>query len=181
MSASLTRAQFKGKPPKFIIKGKLKPEHRAFVDEIVWNGLTRPAAASVIGITDAWARALMNSPQVITYMNEQLEVRRKGERPRNFHRLTEIRDQNDNKAAAVAAIKVLEQIDDDASRAGPGARDIRPGFVVQINVGSQPVSASQTAKPLELQATALNDELNERHEPGTVLWLDGRSDDEAKA
>jgi len=63
-------------------------------------------------------------------------VLRSGERPKNIHRLCEIRDAADN-MPAVNAIKALEQIDAEAI-GRPNAAAQTPGVVVRIINVTQP-------------------------------------------
>jgi hypothetical protein len=76
-------------------------------------------------------------------------VLRAGERAQNLHRLADLRDQDDNRAAAVKAIQVLEELDS-AAIARP-ASQTSPGVVLRIvNVTSVPPGPSsfRLARPL---------------------------------
>lgn len=172
-------------PNKFIAK-RLTQAGRDLVQALVFDGIPLTSIHEHLGISRSWARALAASPPVIAHMHEQLDVRRKAERPRNFHRLTELRDQDDNKAAAVSAIKVLEQIEDSRASGGHGERVVTPGYVIQVNVNSQDggpnpgryrgATVEATANPLISQADDVNDQLTSDDE--VVLWIDGRGEGE---
>jgi hypothetical protein len=60
-------------------------------------------------------------------------VLRTGERARNIQRLTEIRDQDSNMAAAVTAVKVLEDVSDATRRGTNVSINITPGVVVDLS------------------------------------------------
>ena len=57
----------------------------------------------------------------------ELGVLRESGRAKTFHRLEALRDQDDNRAAAVKACQVLEQFGDEALSGPPGI-PVQPGF-----------------------------------------------------
>ena len=76
----------------------------------------------------------------------RLSVLRESERPKTFHRLCDLRDQNENKNAAVAAAKVLEQISD-AEVAKP-SNAVSPGVTIVIrHARADDVPIDVTPKP----------------------------------
>jgi len=170
----------RAKPTKTVVAKRLTKVGRQFVELMVWEGMNRVQAATKLGISASWSYSLLASPTVNDYMRQQLDVRRKGEAPRNLARLTELRDQDENKAAAVSAIKVLEQITDEATRAGGADRNLMPGFIVRVNVNNGPVSprVGETidAKPLIEHASAVNDQLSVGLDD--VYWIDGTGEGE---
>jgi hypothetical protein len=122
---------------KLVVSGRLK----SAIDRMVWNGDHRGAAATHAGMTDHGVREALRKPHVKAYYREQLEMLRLSERPRNIHRLAEIRDAANN-MPAVNAIKLLEQIDDDAPAAG---RQTVPGLVIYV--------AATEAQPVTIDVT----------------------------
>jgi hypothetical protein len=116
---------------------------KAAIDAIVFDRCSRQEACERAGLTERALYLALAKVEVATYWNGQIEVLRRGERAKNLHRLTDIRDQNSNPAAAVKAVQVLEAVPDDVRRA-PGA--IQPGLVIIVNspagsqqIGSKPV------------------------------------------
>jgi hypothetical protein len=108
------------------VTGKLK----IAVEAMVWEGLKRPDAAGRAEMTDQGLRAAMRKGHVLAYYRRELGALREGERARNVHRLVELRDQDENRNAAVKAVQVLEQTDPEAvRRAGDGTS---PGIVIRI-------------------------------------------------
>ena len=58
---------------------------------MVWQAKRRADAAKLAGMTDKSLRSALRKAHVMAYYNGELEVLRAGERPRNIHRLAEIR------------------------------------------------------------------------------------------
>jgi hypothetical protein len=82
----------------------------------------------------------------------------------NILRLAELRDQDDNKMAAIGAIKVLEQIDDDP--ASNATRNHAPGVVIVIGSGASVTAPQRSidAKPLNINDAGREPELIEPEE-----------------
>jgi hypothetical protein len=131
VSGSAANLPAKPKPhqksePKLVVNGK----NRAAIDAMVWEGLTRKAAAEKAGLKDHALYVALTKPHVKAYYLAQLDVLRTSERARNIHTLAEVRDQTSNQMARVQAVKALEQLSDDP--VGSAAQSQSPGVVVQI-------------------------------------------------
>ena len=63
---------------------------------------------------------------------------RAGERAQNLHRLADLRDQDDNRAAAVKAIQVLEELD--ALSIARPAGQTSPGIVIKFVTMAPPAT-----------------------------------------
>jgi hypothetical protein len=112
---------------------------RAALTAMVWQGARRAEAAKISGMTDHSLRAALRKPHVKAWYLAELGVLRESERPKTFHRLTELRDQDENKNAAVAAAKALEQISDEQMMR-PNAAAATPGVVLRlITITQSPV------------------------------------------
>jgi hypothetical protein len=109
---------------------------------MVWSGARRADAAKTAGMTDHSLRAALRKPHVIGFYRSELGVLRESGRARIFHRLEALAEQDDNKAAAVKACQVLEQIADDPVKSGSRGGSTQPGFVIQI-VNAPAVPAPQ--------------------------------------
>src|ERR1035441_1202655 len=108
------------------VTGKL----RIAVEAMVWEGSKRKDAAARAGMTDHGLRSAMRKGHVLAYYRRELGALREGERARNVHRLVELREQDENRNAAVKAIQVLEMTDPEAvRRVGDGTS---PGIVIRI-------------------------------------------------
>ncbi|CCE06447.1 hypothetical protein BRAS3843_1730016 [Bradyrhizobium sp. STM 3843] len=116
--------------------GQVTGRLRTAILAMVWEGARRAQAAEKAKMTDHSLRAALKKPHVLAFMNAELRVLRESERPKTIHRLTELRDQDRNANAAVAACKALEQISD-AEAAKPGSNTLpqAPGLVVILNAG----------------------------------------------
>ena len=93
--------------------GKVTGRLRAALLDMVWIGSRRDDAAQANGMTVHGLREALRKPHVKAFYLGELGVLRESERPKTFHRLCELRDQNSNANAAVSAAKVLEQISDE--------------------------------------------------------------------
>jgi hypothetical protein len=112
---------------------------RKAIELMVWEGHRRDDAAKAAGMLPKSLYNAFRKHHVRQYYREQLEVLRTSERARNIHALVRIRDQDENKIAAVAAVKALENIsDEDTSLAG--SRQFTPGLVVVIEAGPSRVA-----------------------------------------
>jgi hypothetical protein len=80
---------------------------------MVWKGSRRDDAAKANSMSIHGLREALRKPHVKAFYLAELGVLRESERPKTFHRLCSLRDQDENKNAAVAAAKALEQISDE--------------------------------------------------------------------
>jgi hypothetical protein len=81
-------------------------------------------------MTDHSLREALRKPHVKAFYLAELGDLRESERPRTFHRLVELRDQDENRNAAVAAAKTLEAVSDEQQTRSVGAE--QPGVVIRI-------------------------------------------------
>jgi hypothetical protein len=93
--------------------GKVTGRLRAALLDMVWIGSRRDDAAKANGMSVHGLREALRKPHVKAFYLGELGVLRESERPKTFHRLCDLRDQDENKNAAVAAAKALEQISDE--------------------------------------------------------------------
>jgi hypothetical protein len=84
-------------------------------------------------------------PHVKAFYLAELGVLRESERPKTFHRLCDLRDQDENKNAAVAAAKALEQISDIEVARPSNAPS--PGVTIRI-INQAPAPIDITPRPL---------------------------------
>ena len=114
---------------------------RTAIDAMLYDRCTRAQACEKAGFTERALYLALEKSEVAEYFNRGLQVLRAGERAQNLHRLADLRDQDDNRAAAVKAIQVLEQLDAEAVARPAGQQT--PGIVLRIlNVTSTPVGPS---------------------------------------
>lgn len=122
----------------------LTPKRRALVEAMVWKGLPAAAAAREAGMSERNARFCVRDPRFRAALEREIAVLRASHRPRNIHRLAELRDQNEAKGAAVQAARTLEDMAKE-DEARPSATHIRPGIVVVITRETKPTEGE--AKP----------------------------------
>ena len=119
------------KVKKLVVTRKI----RTAIEAMVWQGLSRKDAAQVAGLVEHSLYVALRSPHVKQHYLAELDVLRTSERARNIHRAVEIREQTSNQMASIQAIKLLEQISDDAP-ASRGSVSL-PGLVIVVNNGGQ--------------------------------------------
>jgi hypothetical protein len=117
--------------------GGLTPVRKALIDAMVWQGLTRNAAAELVGVDRTTAWRTFRSPECSRYYNEQVHALRLSERSRNVHRLAEIRDSDRNLNASVNAVRTLESLTDGDDRHAPTAPT--PGYVIVLPPSTSPM------------------------------------------
>jgi hypothetical protein len=114
---------------------------RTAIDAMIYDRCTRAEACERAGITTRALYLAFEKSEVAAHFNRCLQVLRVGERAANFHRLTELRDQDSNMNAAVKAVTVLEELDAEAT-----ARPLHqpsPGIVIHI-VSREPATPTPT-------------------------------------
>ena len=111
------------------------------VEAMVWEGASRKEAAQAASLSDHGLRQALRRPHVLAFYLAECEVLRTSGRAKRLHRLEALAAQDDNRNAAVAAIKVAEQIADDPVK--HGAAVASPGIVIRVlNVSSAPTGPS---------------------------------------
>lgn len=112
----------------------LPPRAKELLRLMVWGDdrtgagpMSLQQAAAVMGIDVRTARNYFGLPLARSEYNRLLQVLRDGERARNVHRAVQIRDQDGNLTAAVAALKWLEPADE--------ARNLNINVGVQVSAG----------------------------------------------
>ncbi|QRG09263.1 hypothetical protein EZH22_13990 [Xanthobacter dioxanivorans] len=108
----------------------LTPKRRALVDAMVWRGLKLTDAAVEAGMTERNARMCAQDPSFRAALNREMAAFKASHRPRNVHRLAELRDQDEAKGAAVQAIRLLEDMAEAAD--AEKTTTVKPGIVVII-------------------------------------------------
>lgn len=139
-----------GKTTRNGVSGRLK----AALDDMTWNGTAWEEAARKANLTVRAMRLALKRPQVLKYLRAERGVLMAQSSAKNFHRLAELRDQDDNRSAAVAAARTIEVITTETlGDAGVGARggaragylidlsEPSPGVVIQIIQGPTPIPA----------------------------------------
>lgn len=115
-----------GDTPELRVSGRI----RTALELIVYEGVPVTEAADRSGLQRSSLRAMLGMPKYAAVQAAMVKVLRTAERARNIRRLAEIRDQNRNLAAAVAAARTLEQID----QAAPSVVvNINPGWVIDMS------------------------------------------------
>ena len=93
-----------GKTARNGVSGRLK----AALDDMVENGTSWDAAALKANLTVRAMRLALKRPVVLKYLRQERHVLLARMSPQNLHALAKLRDQEDNKAAAVSAARALE-------------------------------------------------------------------------
>src|SRR5215469_5343265 len=101
---------------------------REAVDTMVTRGVSYDQAAAEHGIATRHMRLALAKPHVMAYHQQQLKVLRGARSARNFHRLCQIADAENN-MPAVNAIKALELIGDEQTN---NKQTTSPGVTIRI-------------------------------------------------
>jgi hypothetical protein len=136
--------------------GKITGRLRAAIEAMVWDGASRAEAALVAGMTDHSVRAALKKSHVLAYYRAECEVLRESGRAKRLHRLEELAAQDENKNAAVAAIKVAEQLGEDENVRRAGVT-VMPGLVIRLISGSPASPVARDITPRELPAPTVID------------------------
>lgn len=112
---------------KLTVTGK----NRVAIEAMVWIGLNRAEAAAKAGLTDHSLYVAMTKPHVKAFYLAQCEMLRLSGKARRIHRLNDMVEQNDNKAAVINAAVALENMGSDNPLSANGNQRA-PGVVIQI-------------------------------------------------
>ena len=103
---------------------------RIALEAMVFEGHNVAKAAEIAGLQRRSLYQMLATPRYAAVYRDLLKVRRESERARNLQRLSEIRDQDANMNAAVAATKVLEGLD---AKAPSVTVNVNPGWVIDMS------------------------------------------------
>jgi hypothetical protein len=117
-----------GRSAPMKVTGKL----RIAIETMVWSGLCRADAAKAAGLKDKSLKSALRKSHVKAAYLAELDVLRLSARARAFHRLVELSEQDDNKGAAVAAVRTMVLEGQDEAHRGAGGVPTQPGLVIQI-------------------------------------------------
>jgi hypothetical protein len=104
---------------------------RVAIDLMVWQGHHCDEAAKLAEMNPESLYNAFRKHHVRAYYLAELGVPRESARARTFHRLEALRDQDENKAAAVKACQVLEQVGAQAAEARSTQQQV-PGLVIVV-------------------------------------------------
>jgi hypothetical protein len=127
---------------------------RTAVLAMVHDGLCRGDAAAKAGLSEHGLYQALRRPLVRRLYNSELEVVRSSGRARTLHRLEELRDQDENRNAAVKACQVLEQLADLPQNTNSRGQ-LSPGLIIQIVNGPMPRPVPIDVTPREPAAEPL--------------------------
>ncbi len=124
------RATPDAQPTKVERKLTVTRKVKAAIDAMVWEGLKRADAAKQAGLAEHSLYVALTRPHVKQHYLSQCEVLRLSGRARRIHRLDAISEQDDNKQAAVNAIRALDNMAED--EAASTTRRSSPGVTIVI-------------------------------------------------
>jgi hypothetical protein len=81
----------------------LTAKNREAIEAMVFDGLKRPDAAALVGLTDHALRTALTKPHVLAFLNECMEVLRTGLRPRALHTMGELLESKNDSTKFKAA------------------------------------------------------------------------------
>jgi hypothetical protein len=147
------------KQPRKQIRGKLK----AALDAMVWHGQPWDEAARNAKLTTRAMRKALDKVHVQQFIRHEREVFRATMSGRTLVRLAELRDQDENRNAAVKACQVLEQLGESESARGAMNAPRLPGMVVNIITGAMP--APVQGRPIEHRVVPLPQPIDAKPRP----------------
>jgi hypothetical protein len=120
-----------GKTVRNGVSGRLK----CALDDMTWNGTPWEEAARKANLTVRAMRLALKRPVVLKYLRQERGVLLASASPQNLHALAKLRDQDENKAAAVQAARTLEVFA--SEQFGPvgqhGYGGARAGYVLDLS------------------------------------------------
>lgn len=116
------------------VTGKLK----IAIDLMTWEGKPYSEAAKIAGLTTRGLRMALEKEHVLRYMRSQRRALLASEGPKTIARLAELRDQNDNRNAAVASARTILNITDEEARSPGLGRPQVAGFVIVLRENGPP-------------------------------------------
>ena len=116
--------------PTSPVDRRITQKLRDAIDLMVFDGVTYDAAALQVGLTVRNMRMALERPHVLKYLRAQKAAMREAACAANVLRLVALRDQDENRNAAVKAIQVLEYVPEETLRTAGIAQT--PGVTIQI-------------------------------------------------
>jgi hypothetical protein len=121
------------KTPKTDRRTQISVQLKAALDSMVEEGLQFDDAAVKQKITVRTMRLALKRPNVIKYLREARHVFLAHVGAANIRRLRDLRDQDENRAAAVAAARTIEGLIEDTSANGHGIGAPRTGWAIDLS------------------------------------------------
>jgi hypothetical protein len=118
------------------VSGRLKHA----LDLMTWQGLAWDEAALKANLTVRAMRLALKRPHVLKYLRVERGVLLASASGQNLHALARLRDQDENRAAAVQAARTLEGLaTEEFGAAAPGLRrGARSGYVIDLSDDQSP-------------------------------------------
>src|SRR4051794_38456592 len=122
-----------GKSTRNGVSGRLK----AALDDMTWNGTAWEEAAVKANLTVRSMRLALKRPATLKYLRAERGVMMAQASAATFHRLDTLMRQDENKGAAVAAARTIEQMTNEALGISPGGGGIaggtRAGYLIDLS------------------------------------------------
>lgn len=132
------------------------------INLMIFSGWSRKQAAETVGLADNSVYAALRNPEVLAYWNQQLEVLRTGERPRNIHTAIEIRDSDSLRETAsgqkvrLEAAKMLEGDDGHRGTTVNVGIAVTPGYVIDLRPGDELERGKQLSHLIDIDPKSLS-------------------------
>src|SRR5205814_1925198 len=127
------------KPPKIDRRTQISPQLKAALDSMIEQGLQFDEAAVKQKMTVRAMRLALKRPNVIRYLREARHVFLTHVGAANIRRLRDLRDQDDNRNAAVAAARTIEGLIEDNPASGMlGIGRPRAGWAIDLRDDDKP-------------------------------------------
>jgi hypothetical protein len=121
-----------GKTVRNGVSGRLK----AALDDMIENGTPWDEAALKADLTVRAMRLALKRPPVLKYLRVERHALLARMSPQNLHALAKLRDQEENKAAAVTAARSLEAMASEVyGEGGASMGGARAGYLIDLSEG----------------------------------------------
>ena len=134
-------------------------KQRAAIHAMVFEGQKRPDAAKTAGMHDETLRLALTKPNVLAYLNEQIEVLRTSGRPRALHTMIDLLDSK-NDSTKFKAAEYLDGMNRSSHQVGATVNvqvnntvNVTPGYVLDLRPeGSAQIEHLEQDDVIELDA-----------------------------
>jgi hypothetical protein len=149
------------------VSGRLK----SALDDMIENGTPWEQAAVKSNLTVRAMRLALKRPATLKYLRQERHVLLARMSPQNLHALAKLRDQEENKAAAVTAARSLEAMASEVyGEGGGGMGGARAGYLIDLSDEPRRAGVVVVIQPREQQQPA------DQRRPGVMIDITPNED-----
>jgi hypothetical protein len=152
---------------------RMTAQVKAACDLMIYEAMSWDAAAVKAGLKVQGMRRALRRPQVLKYLRDERQILLAAIATATPLRLAQLRDQDDNRNAAVNAARTLEGLDADMPMRGGQAS--APGFVIVLNTHAGALTQGDGNSAIVIEAPSRRDSTSAADE-ALVGQFDGDQD-----